>query len=350
MGFKMIDYLLSVKNLYVDLFSPQGIVHAVNNVSLDIKKGERVGLVGESGCGKSVTARSIMRLLPKNIVRYGENSQIILFHRKDPLTLSRKNLLSLSDDDMRSVRGRDISMVFQDPMTSLNPVKTVAKQILESVYLNRTSKKNEAWALAFEMLTKVGFADPERVLKSYPHELSGGMCQRVVIAMALCCNPLLLIADEPTTALDVTVQREILELIFSLSKEFQLSVMLITHDFGVVAKLCDRVNVMYAGQIVEQGDVFTIFEKSLHPYTEGLIGSLVDIEKKIETYRGIPGTVPNLMSPPAGCRFHPRCPQKMKMCEKDIPPKSEFGEDHCVYCWLYAEGGDKRENRRSSNI
>lgn len=344
----MTEYLLSIKNLFVDLYSPEGIVHAVNGVSLDIKKGERVGLVGESGCGKSVTARSIMRLLPKNIVKYGENSQIILFHRKNTLTLSRKNLLSLNDNDMRSVRGRDISMVFQDPMTSLNPVKTVGNQILESIYLNRTSKKSEAWDWAHEMLTKVGFADPERVLKSYPHELSGGMCQRVVIAMALCCNPLLLIADEPTTALDVTVQREILDLIFSLSEEFQLSVLLITHDFGVVAKLCDRINVMYAGQIVETGDALTIFERALHPYTEGLIGSLIDIEETVKTYRGIPGTVPNLMSPPAGCRFHPRCPRKMKMCDKDIPPESEFEEGHRVYCWLYSDGLGMSENRRSS--
>lgn len=304
----MIDALLHVRDLFVDLYSPEGIVHAVSGVNLDIRKGEIVGLVGESGCGKSVTARTVMRLLPRNIVKYGENSHIMF---------NGKNLLSLNDNEMRRVRGREISMVFQDPMTSLNPVKKVSSQIMEGIYLHRSiPKRGEAWDLAFETLSKVGFIDPGRVLNSYPHELSGGMCQRVVLAMALCCNPLLLIADEPTTALDVTVQREILELISGLSKEYQMSVLLITHDFGVVAKLCEKVNVMYAGQVVEKGDVFSIFEKPLHPYTEGLIASLLDIEKPVKSYRGIPGTVPNLMSAPSGCRFHPRCSERMKRCER----------------------------------
>jgi oligopeptide/dipeptide ABC transporter ATP-binding protein len=328
----MTQYLLQVKNLYVDLYSPEGIVHAVSGVNLAIQKGETVGLVGESGCGKSVTARSIMRLLPRNIVKYGEDSQIMF--------IDRGNLLSMSDHDMRSVRGREISMVFQDPMTSLNPVKRVSYQIMEGIYLHqRVSKSREARDLASKMLVKVGFVDPDRVLNSYPHELSGGMCQRVVMAMALCCNPLLLIADEPTTALDVTVQREILELLSGLSKEFQMSVLLITHDFGVVAKLCDRVNVMYAGQIVETGDVFSIFERPFHPYTEGLIASLLDIEKTIKSYHGIPGTVPNLMSPPAGCRFHPRCTKKMKRCAEEMPPGTQVGDGHAVCCWLYGADG-----------
>jgi oligopeptide/dipeptide ABC transporter ATP-binding protein len=337
----MSDHLLQVKNLFVDLFSAEGTVHAVSGVNLDIKKGETVGLVGESGCGKSVTARSIMRLLPRNIVRYGEDSLITF--------LDRENLLSLSDDDMRLVRGREISMVFQDPMTSLNPVKKVGNQIMEGIYLHqRISKRSEAWDIAFGMLSKVGFADPGRVLQSYPHELSGGMCQRVVIAMALCCNPLLLIADEPTTALDVTVQREILELISGLSKESHMSVLLITHDFGTVASLCDRVNVMYAGQIVEKGDVYSIFDRALHPYTEGLIGSLLDIEKPVKSYRGIPGTVPNLMSLPSGCRFHPRCPKKMKRCAEDAPPETDLGGDRIVCCWLFdGEGiGSRTEGVR----
>ncbi|MEI9474994.1 MAG: ABC transporter ATP-binding protein [Deltaproteobacteria bacterium] len=327
----MKDTLLHVKDLFVDLYSPEGIVHAVSGVNLDIQKGETAGLVGESGCGKSVTARSIMRLLPRNIVRYGEDSHI---------EFNGKSLLALSDHDMRLVRGREISMVFQDPMTSLNPVKKVSSQILEGIYLHRSiSKRREARDLAFEMLSKVGFVDPGRVLDCYPHELSGGMCQRVVIAMALCCNSLLLIADEPTTALDVTVQREILELISGLSKEYRMSVLLITHDFGVVAKLCDRVNVMYAGQLVEKGGVLSIFEGALHPYTEGLIASLLDIEKPVKTYRGIPGTVPNLMAPPAGCRFHSRCSKKMKRCEGETPPETNLGEDHFVCCWLYDRNG-----------
>jgi peptide/nickel transport system ATP-binding protein len=334
MGSEMNKYLLQVKDLFVDLYSPEGVVHAVDGVNLAIRKGETVGLVGESGCGKSVTARSIMRLLPRNIVKYGEDSQIML--------AGKGNLLTMDDSDIRSVRGGEISMVFQDPMTSLNPVKKVSSQITEGIYLHqRVSKSSEAWDRASEMLAKVGFVDPERVLHSYPHELSGGMCQRVVIAMALCCNPLLLIADEPTTALDVTVQREILELVSGLSKEYQMSVLLITHDFGVVAKLCDRVNVMYAGKILETGDVFSIFEKPFHPYTEGLIASLLDIEKTTKSYRGIPGTVPNLMSPPSGCRFHPRCERKMSRCDTEMPPEKEVGEGHTVCCWLY--GDDSKE-------
>ena len=244
----MTDALLQGKDLFVDLYSPEGTVHAVSGVNLKIKRGETVGLVGESGCGKSVTARSMMRLLPRNIVKYGQNSHILF---------DGKNILSLSDHEMRLVRGRGISMIFQDPMTSLNPVKKVGSQIMECISLHRSvSTKSEGRAIALETLSKVGFVDPDRILNSYPHELSGGMVQRVVIAMALCCRPLLLIADEPTTALDVTVQREILDLISNLSKEFEMSVLLITHDFGVVAKLCDKVNVMYAGQIIEKERFF----------------------------------------------------------------------------------------------
>lgn len=323
----MTNTLLQVKNLFVDLYSPEGIVHAVSGVNFDIGKGEIVGVVGESGCGKSVTARSIMRLLPRGIVKYGQNSQILF---------DGKSILSLSDREMQLVRGRGIAMVFQDPMTSLNPVKKVSSQILECISLHRSvSKRSEGWGPAVEMLTKVGFIDPDRVLGCYPHELSGGMCQRVVIAMALCCNPLLLFADEPTTALDVTVQLEILELISALSKEYHMSVLWITHDFGVVAKLCEKVNVMYAGQIVEKGDVFSIFERSFHPYTEGLISSLLDIENPVKSYRGIPGTVPNLMSPPPGCRFHPRCHKYMETCKKETPPEVDLGGGHIVRCWLY---------------
>ena len=323
----MTDALLQGKDLFVDLYSPEGTVHAVSGVNLKIKKGETVGLVGESGCGKSVTARSMMRLLPRNIVKYGQNSHILF---------DGKNILSLSDHEMRLVRGRGISMIFQDPMTSLNPVKKVGSQIMECISLHRSvSTKSEGRAIALETLSKVGFVDPDRILNSYPHELSGGMVQRVVIAMALCCRPLLLIADEPTTALDVTVQREILDLISNLSKEFEMSVLLITHDFGVVAKLCDKVNVMYAGQIIEKREVFSIFESPLHPYTDGLIASLLDIEKPVKSYRGIAGTVPNLMFPPSGCRFHPRCHRRMEKCEREIPPEVNLGEEDIVRCWLY---------------
>jgi peptide/nickel transport system ATP-binding protein len=334
-GFEMTDYLLHVKDLFVDLYTPEGIVHAASGVNLAIRKGETLGLVGESGCGKSVTARSVMRLLPRNIVKYGENSRIVF---------NGRNLLPLDDQEMRLVRGREISMVFQDPTTSLNPVKKVGSQIMEGICLHRSvSKTSEKWAMVFDMLSRVGFIDPRSVSNSYPHELSGGMCQRVVIAMALCCNPLLLIADEPTTALDVTVQREILELISSLRKEYQMSVLLITHDFGVVAKLCERVAVMYAGQIVEKGDVDSIFEKPLHPYTEGLIASLLDIEKPVKAYRGIPGTVPNLMFPPSGCRFNPRCSRKTTRCEKETPAETNLGDGHIVCCWLYDEDGKREE-------
>jgi len=321
--------VLEVKNLKTHFFTREGVVRAVDGVSFTVGRGEAVGIVGESGCGKSVTSLSIMRLVPYpgRIVE----GQIILYRDGQALDLVR-----LSEDEMREIRGNVISMVFQDPMTSLNPVLTVGFQVAEPLQVHLGLSPAEARRRAVELLRRVGIPDAERRIDDYPHQFSGGMRQRVMVAMALACNPRLLIADEPTTALDVTIQAQILDLIARLNRELGTAVILITHDLGVVAELCHRVVVMYAGRIVEAADADSLFSDPKHPYTVGLMGSVPRLGPTVkERLRPIRGLPPNLLNPPAGCRFRPRCPHAAARCAED-PPVVRVGPDHEVACWLYA--------------
>ncbi len=323
-------HLLEVKNLQTHFPTRAGLVKAVNDVSFYIDEGELVGLVGESGCGKSITALSVMRLIasPGKIVG-GE----ILF--------KGENLLQFSDDKMRELRGNDIAMIFQDPMTSLNPVYTVGEQIAEALRLHRNLNKKEAWNEAVEAMKEVSIPDPSRRVNDYPHQLSGGMRQRVMIAMALACNPELLIADEPTTALDVTIQAQILELLDELRQTRKLAVLLITHDLGVVAEVADRVCVMYTGRIVEESGVDEIFQKPKHPYTEGLLKSVPKLREfgneKLTRLSTIQGTVPSPTNLPTGCHFAPRCPYAHERCTHDPMPLYHLENDVEVRCVLYDE-------------
>jgi oligopeptide transport system ATP-binding protein len=321
--------VLEVKNLKTHFFTREGVVRAVDGVSFTVGRGEAVGIVGESGCGKSVTSLSIMRLVPYpgRIVE----GQVILYRDGQALDLVR-----LSEDEMREIRGNVISMVFQDPMTSLNPVLTVGFQVAEPLQVHLGLSPAEARRRAVELLRRVGIPDAERRIDDYPHQFSGGMRQRVMVAMALACNPRLLIADEPTTALDVTIQAQILDLIARLNRELGTAVILITHDLGVVAELCHRVVVMYAGRIVEAADADSLFSDPKHPYTVGLMGSVPRLGPTVkERLRPIRGLPPNLLNPPAGCRFRPRCPHATAQCAED-PPVVRVGPDHEVACWLYA--------------
>lgn len=316
--------LLEIKNLKTHFFTHEGIVKAVDGISFRINQGETLGIVGESGSGKSVTALSVMRLIPHppgKIVN-GE----IYFEGKD--------LLKLDDKEIRRIRGKKISMIFQEPMTSLDPVFTIGHEIVEAIQLHQGLNKEEARKKAIEVLKIVGIPDVEKRINNYPHELSGGMRQRVMIAMALSCNPTLLIADEPTTALDVTIQAQILRLINDLKDKFGASVMLITHDLGVIAEMCDYVAVMYAGHIVEYADVYTLFHNSLHPYTKGLSKSIPRLDVEVENLDAIPGIVPNLLDLPSGCPFHPRCDFCFKKCMKEMPELIEIENSHLVKCHL----------------
>ncbi len=325
-------HLLEVKNLQTHFPTRAGLVKAVNDVSFYIDEGELVGLVGESGCGKSITALSVMRLIasPGKII-----GGKILF--------KGENLLEFSDDKMRGLRGNDIAMIFQDPMTSLNPVYTVGEQIAEALRLHRNLNKKDAWNEAIEAMKEVSIPDPSRRVDDYPHQLSGGMRQRVMIAMALACNPELLIADEPTTALDVTIQAQILELLDELRQTRKLAVLLITHDLGVVAEVADRVCVMYTGRIVEESGVDEIFQKPKHPYTEGLLKSVPKLREfgneKLTRLSTIQGTVPSPTNLPTGCHFAPRCPYRFERCVHDPMPLFELENDVDVRCVLY-EGKD----------
>jgi oligopeptide/dipeptide ABC transporter ATP-binding protein len=297
--------LLEVQHLKTQFFTDDGIVKAVDGVSFSIGYEETFGLVGESGCGKSVTALSIIRLIswpPGKIV-------------EGKIFLGDENLLEKTEEDMQQIRGNKISMIFQEPMTSLDPVFTVGNEIMEAIQLHQGLEKEEAQEKAVEMLKIVGIPDPERRMKEYPHQLSGGMRQRVMIAMALSCNPKLLIADEPTTALDVTIQAQILRLMDKLKEEFQASVLLITHDLGVIAQQCENVGVMYAGEIVELGSVEAIFENPLHPYTVGLNKAIPRLDVDLGRLEIIEGMVPNLIEVPSGCRFHPRCLKAKDSCK-----------------------------------
>ncbi|MEA2676627.1 MAG: peptide/nickel transport system ATP-binding protein [Chloroflexota bacterium] len=322
------DLLLDVRGLRTSFKLHEGTVRAVTGVDFSIRRGEILGLVGESGCGKSVTSLSIMRLIAKpGVIESGE----VMFDGED--------LLKKSDAQMRDIRGNRISMIFQQPTSSLNPVMTVGRQIGEVLEAHRGLKGKAARERALEMMRMVGIPDPKRRLTAYPHEMSGGMAQRVMIAMALACEPELLIADEPTTALDVTIQAQILDLMRRLQKETGTAIILITHDLGVVAEMCDRVAVMYAGEIIEQTDTQTLFQRPLHPYTKGLIGSVPTLGQPKDQLAVIPGIVPNLINLPAACRFAPRCGART---EHNVTPATEIHPelrrvqgDHAVRCWLY---------------
>ncbi|HEX8153785.1 MAG TPA: ABC transporter ATP-binding protein [Thermoanaerobaculia bacterium] len=345
--------LLEVKNLRTSFFTSDGVVHAVDNVSFNVRRGEAVALVGESGCGKSVTAMSVMRLVaqPGKITR-GE------------IRFKGRNLADISERDMRHVRGNDIAMVFQEPMTSLNPVFRIGTQVAEAIQIHRKVGKKEAWKLAGDMLELVSIPDPHKRLDDYPHQLSGGMRQRVMIAMALSCDPELLIADEPTTALDVTIQAQIMELLASLQQRLGLAILLITHDLGVVAEFCERVVVMYTGRVVEEAPVRDLFANPAHPYTRGLLKSLPSITKQVaeaaprtaaeahseynNPARGrlatIKGMVPSLSALPSGCKFNPRCPDVMDICLGKEPALMMVGEQHSARCYLH---GDEADPERS---
>jgi len=312
--------LLNVKNLITRFHTYRGVVKALEGVNLTVGRKEIVGLVGETGSGKSVTALSILRLIdPPGEIVDGE----VIFDGRD--------LLKLSDEEMRRVRGKEISMIFQEPTLALNPVLTVGFQLQEAIETQNIPKE-EAIKLAVDLLGRVGLPDPERIFKSYSHELSGGMAQRAMIAMALAMKPKLLIADEPTSSLDVTIEAQILELIEKPVEDIGVSVLYITHDLGVAAEICDKIAVMYTGDIVEFGDIFSIFEEPLHPYTKGLLNAVPKLGRDLYTIRG---EVPDLVNPPSGCRFHPRCLQALDICSREKPQTVEVKKGHFVACHLY---------------
>ena len=316
--------LLSVENLQVQFQTKKGINTAVDGVSFSVEKGRILGIVGESGCGKSVTSMSILQLL-------GSNARI----SGGSIKLDGKELIGLPEKEMCRIRGNDIAMIFQDPMTALNPTLTIGTQLMEPIMLHQNCGKKEAWTRAVDVLKRVGIAAPEKRMKEYPHQLSGGMRQRVMIAMAVSCEPRLLIADEPTTALDVTIQAQILELMQELRKKLGMSIIMITHDLGVVASMCEKIAVMYAGHIVEYGTTDEIFYQPGHEYTKGLINSIPKLNTEVrERLVPIEGTPVDLLNPPAGCPFAPRCKSCMKICLSKMPPKTELSDTHYTHCWL----------------
>lgn len=318
------EFVLDIRGLKTHFRTMDGIVRAVDGVDLQIRPGKTLSVVGESGSGKSVTAFSAMRLLSSNG-----------FVAEGDIFFNGRNVLTLSDSEMRKIRGNHMSMIFQEPMTSLNPVYTIGDQVSEVLRVHRGMHGRDATNRAIEMLRKVGIPAAERRIHDYPHNLSGGMRQRVMIAMALATDPQLLIADEPTTALDVTIQAQILDLMRGLSHEFNTSIMLITHDLGVVAEMADDVSVMYTGQIVEKGTVYEVLKEPKHPYTMGLLNSIPGEHMKGKLLNVIRGSVPNPLSLPKGCSFAPRCPFVMDICRNDDPKLVNIGNDHMVHCWLY---------------
>lgn len=328
--------LIELKNLNTRFFTGDGVVKAVNDVSYSMESGEILGVVGESGCGKSVHALSIMRLVPDPPGKITDGE--IIFDGRD--------LLKLSEEEMKKIRGSDIAMIFQDPMTSLNPVFTVGYQIVEALQLHNDMTKAEARERAGELLSLVGIPGAKQRLDNYPHQFSGGMRQRAMIAMGLSCEPKLLIADEPTTALDVTIQAQITDLVKKLQKELGMAIMWITHDLGVVAELADRINVMYAGAIIESGKVRNIYKKTRHPYTMGLLGSLPRLDDPPGTALvSVPGLPPDLLDLPEGCAFAARCAYRTEKCLKEKPPLIQIeGYDHAVACWHWEEIAGNKQN------
>lgn len=324
--------LLEVRHLKTQFKTKNGQVTAVDDVSFVIEEGETLGIVGESGCGKSVTSLSILHLLPQAVGKISGDA--ILYKGQD--------ITHLDNKAMCKIRGKEISMIFQDSMTSLNPVQTVGKQLEETIAVHNKISKEEIRKKALEILTKVGVSSPERRLKEYPHQLSGGMRQRVMIAMALSCNPSLLIADEPTTALDVTIQAQIIDLMLELKKNINAAIMLITHDLGVVAEMSDHIMVMYAGKVMEYGTARQIFKEPKHPYTEGLLASIPRLDKDLDRLYSIDGTVPTLDKMPKGCRFCARCKEAMEICSDCPPPLYEL-DGQKVRCWKYREKGEEVE-------
>lgn len=319
----MSEVILDIKNLKVEYNTQEGCVKAVENLYLSLNKGETLGLVGETGAGKTTTALALMQLVPNPPGKIVDGE--ISFHGE--------NLMTKRIEDMRKIRGNKISMIFQDPMTSLNPVMTVGYQISESIMLHQNLDKKQAYEKAQSMLEMVGI--PKDRAAEYPHQFSGGMRQRVGIAMALSCNPELLIADEPTTALDVTIQAQVLELMKKLKEQFKTSMILITHDLGVVAEACDKVAIMYAGKVVESADVNTLFNDPKHPYTVGLFGSIPSLDEEVERLNPIKGLMPDPTNPPTGCKFHPRCPKAQGVCKEIDPDITVIKEGHQVSCLIY---------------
>lgn len=328
--------ILEIKDLHVSFQTYAGEVHAVRGVNLHLEKGEALAIVGESGSGKSVTAQSIMRLIPSPPGKFKKGE--ILFDGED--------LTKISDKEMFKLRGSKIGMIFQDPMTSLNPTMTVGKQIMEGLMWHQEITKTEAHQRAVEMLRLVGIPTPEKRVNQYPHQFSGGMRQRAMIAIALSCNPKILIADEPTTALDVTIQAQILELMKELQQKTETAIILITHDLGVVAEMAQRVAVMYGGKVAETGKVEEIFYRSRHPYTWGLMGSMPRLDWRQEVdLKPIPGSPPDLFAPPKGCPFADRCPYAMHICHEEMPEVTEVTDSHKVACWLEHPQAPKVESQ-----
>ena len=324
----MAEPLLEVRNLKVEFRTRKQALTAIHDVSFDVFPATTLGIVGESGCGKSVTATSLLRLLPMETSRVCPGS-VVRLHGKD--------LLEMSDREFRQIRGNTISMLFQDPMTALNPVYTIGDQLIEMLTAHRHMKRSEAFERGVEMLEKMGIPSPRQRMKEYPHQLSGGMRQRVMIAMALSCDPELLIADEPTTALDVTIQAQILELMGKLKEQFHTAIMLITHDMGVIAEMADEVMVMYAGEVVEYAPVTELFDHPRHPYTQGLLRSIPRLDQDAQELYTIEGTVPGLNEMPEGCRFAGRCPYATEHCRASAPPLREAAPGIKVRCWRCGE-------------
>jgi peptide/nickel transport system ATP-binding protein len=331
--------LLKVQDLKTYFHTDDGLVKAVDGVSFEVYPGETLGIVGESGCGKSVTSLSVMRLLDEKGEIAGGS-----------ITFNGEDVLAIPEEKMMKIRGNDMAMIFQEPMTALNPVFTIGYQIIEAILLHQKVSSEEARAMAIDMLRKVGIPEPEKRVDEYPHELSGGMRQRAMIAMSLSCNPKILFADEPTTALDVTIQAQILELMLSLQKEYGMSIVMITHDLGVIAELAERVAVMYAGRIVEYADVVTLFKKPKHPYTWGLMNAIPKIDDEKEILYNIKGVVPDPLSFPEGCRFNTRCPLAKDKCFTDVPPLEEFEKDHFVACFRINELEEMIKNEREGEL
>ena len=316
--------ILEIKNLHTYFFTDNGEVKAVDGVDINLREGSTLGIVGESGSGKSVTALSVMNLLE------GTRGKVV----EGEILLEGKNIVNISSEEKRKLRGNKIGMIFQEPMTSLNPVLKIGDQIMEGLLQHFDISKTEAKERTIKILEQISIPRADKIIKEYPYQLSGGMRQRIMIAMALVCNPKLLIADEPTTALDVTIQAQILELILELKKMFGTSIMFITHDLGVVAEICDDVVVMYCGRVVESGDVYSIFENPSHPYTQGLLDSIPKLGQEVDRLDSIPGNVPNPKYMPDGCKFAPRCKYVMDICKEEEPPFFELGNSHRSKCWL----------------